>query len=41
MKTIAELTPEQFTNLLAGFYAQPEKRKKMTDDEVKGGTILD
>ena len=35
MKTIAELTPKQFTDLLTGFYAHPENRKKMTDDEVK------
>jgi polyhydroxyalkanoate synthesis regulator phasin len=33
--TIAELTTEQFTELLSEFYAEPVKRNKMTMDEIK------
>jgi len=32
---IADLTTDDFKNLLAEFYAVPEKRKRMTDDEIK------
>lgn len=35
MTTVAELTTEQFTDLLKDFYAPPEKRSKMTTDEIK------
>ena len=35
MTTVAELTTEQFTDLLKDFYAAPEKRSKMTTEEIK------
>lgn len=35
MATINELTEEQFTQLLDEYFAPPEKRSKMTDEEVK------
>ena len=35
MATVAELTTEQFTELLSDFYAKPEKRSKMTTEEIK------
>jgi len=35
MATINELTEEQFKSLLDGYFAKPEKRSKMTDEEIK------
>lgn len=35
MTTVAELTTDQFKILLEDFYAAPEKRSKMTQDEIK------
>lgn len=35
MTTVANLTTEQFKNLLAEFYAVPEDRSKMTNEEIK------
>jgi len=35
MAKVAELTTEQFTELLSDFYAVPEKRSKMTEEEIK------
>ncbi len=35
MRTVAELTTDDFKNLLSEFYAVPEKRSKMTEDEIK------
>jgi hypothetical protein len=35
MTTVAELSTQQFTDLLADFYAVPEKRSKMTTEEIK------
>ncbi len=35
MPTINELTEEQFKGLLDEYFAQPEKRSKMTDVEIK------
>ncbi|MEN8117745.1 MAG: hypothetical protein ABFS16_12240 [Bacteroidota bacterium] len=35
MKTVAELTAGEFKELLAEFYAKPEKRSKMTMEEIK------
>jgi len=35
MKTVANLTTEQFKELLKDFYAPPEKRSKMTTSEIK------
>ncbi len=35
MTTINELTEEQFKNLLDEYFAEPVKRSKMTDDEIK------
>jgi len=35
MTTVAELSTEQFTDLLKDFYAPPEKRSKMTPEEIK------
>lgn len=35
MTTVAELSTEEFKLLLADFYAAPEKRSKMTHDEIK------
>ena len=35
METVADLTTEQFTDLLKDFYAPPEKRSKMTTAEIK------
>lgn len=34
MAKVAELTTEQFTELLSDFYAVPEKRSKMTTEEI-------
>jgi hypothetical protein len=33
--TIAQLTTEQFKELLNDFYAAPIKRNKMTEEEIK------
>lgn len=33
--TVAELTPKQFTDLLSEFYAEPKKRNKMTEEEIR------
>lgn len=35
MATINELTEKQFRNLLDDYYAQPKKRSKMTQEEIK------
>lgn len=35
MRTIADLSPAEFKNLLAEFYAVPEKRNKMTREEIQ------
>jgi len=35
MATVADLTTEQFKQLLVEFYAKPEKRSKMTPEEIK------
>lgn len=35
MATINELTEAQFKNLLDEYFAPPEKRSKMTDEEIK------
>lgn len=35
MATVAELTTDQFKVLLAEYYAPPEKRTKMTTEEIK------
>ncbi len=35
METVANLTTEQFKELLRDFYAPPEKRSKMTTAEIK------
>ncbi len=35
MTTVADLTTEQFKELLTDFYAPPEKRSKMTTAEIK------
>ena len=35
MTTVAELTTDQFKDLLAEYYAEPEKRSKMTQEEIK------
>ena len=35
MAKVAELTTDQFTELLSDFYAVPEKRSKMSLDEIK------
>ena len=35
MTTVAELTPAQFKVLLSEFYAVPEKRSKLTTEEIK------
>ena len=35
MATINELTEEQFTQLLDEYFAPPEKRSKMTQEEIK------
>ncbi|MEM6359846.1 MAG: hypothetical protein AAF149_10040 [Bacteroidota bacterium] len=35
MATINELTQDQFTQLLDEYFAPPEKRSKMTEEEVK------
>ena len=35
MNTVADLTTDQFKHLLAEFYAKPEKRSKMTTEEIK------
>lgn len=35
MATVTELTKNEFTNLLTEFYAPPEKRSKMTTEEIK------
>ncbi len=35
MTTVAELTTDQFKVLLSEFYAAPEKRSKMTTNEIK------
>ena len=35
VKTVAELTTEEFEGLLHEFYAPPEKRYKMTTEEIK------
>lgn len=35
MTTVAQLSTEEFKLLLADFYAAPEKRSKMTHDEIK------
>lgn len=32
--TVAELTTQQFTELLSDFYAEPIKRNKMTEEEI-------
>ena len=35
MRTVAELTTDQFKELMTEFYAVPEKRTKMTTEEIK------
>ena len=35
MATINELTEDQFKNLLDEYFAKPDKRSKMTDEEIK------
>lgn len=35
MATINELTEEQFKSLLDEYFAKPDKRSKMTDEEIK------
>lgn len=35
MNTVADLTTNQFKKLLSEFYAKPEKRSKMTPEEIK------
>ncbi len=35
MTTVAELTTDQFKELLKDFYAEPIKRNKMTEEEIK------
>lgn len=35
MNTVADLTTDQFKQLLSEFYAKPEKRSKMTPEEIK------
>ena len=35
MRTIAELTADQFKELLDEYFAEPKKRSKMTDEEIK------
>lgn len=35
MTTVAELTTEDFKELLSEFYAKPKRRNKMTEEEIK------
>src|SRR5680860_562093 len=35
MNTVANLTTDQFKELLTDFYAVPEKRSKLTTEEIK------
>lgn len=35
MKTISQLTTDEFKTLLSDYYAQPEKRTQMSESEVR------